>query len=60
MISVMYHLRGKELTVSVKEKTTSENEPYILLTLKSGSDYIDLFMTNEQLEQILKTLEENR
>lgn len=60
MISVMHHLVGKELTVSVNREKTKEGEPYIVLSFKSNSDYIDLFMTEEQLEQILKTLEENR
>lgn len=59
MISVMYHLGGKELTVSVNREKTKVGEPYIVLSFKSNSDYIDLFMTEEQLEQILKTLEEN-
>lgn len=54
MISVMYHLGGKELNVSVNRKKT-----YIVLSFKSNSDYLDLFITEEQLEQILKTLEEN-
>ena len=58
MISVMYHLCGKELNVSVNREKTKAGEPYIVLSFKSNSDYVDLFMTEEQLEQILKTLEE--
>ena len=56
MISVMYHLVGKELTVSVNREKTKAGEPYIVLSFKSNSDYVDLFMTEEQLEQTLKTL----
>lgn len=56
----MYHLVGKDLTVSVNREKTKAGEPYIVLSFKSNSDYFDLFVTEEQLEQILKTLEENR
>lgn len=59
MISVMHHLVGKELTVNVNREKTKSGEPYIVLSFKSNSDYVDLFITEEQLEQILKTLEEN-
>lgn len=59
MISVMYHLGGKELTVSVNREKTEAGNPYIVLSFKSGSDYIDFFMTNEQLELVIGELNKN-
>ena len=56
MISVMYHLGGKELTVSVNREKTKAGEPYIVLSFKSNGDYVDLFMTEEQLEQIAEEI----
>ena len=47
MISVMYHLCGKELNVRVNREKTKAGEPYIVLSFKSNSDYVDLFMTEE-------------
>ena len=57
MISVMYHLGGKKLNVSVDRKKTKAGEPYIVLSFKSNSDYIDLFMTEEQLYKMIDHLE---